>query len=172
MREFFKKMKLIDFLTTEVEIQKDEFVSIFKTKVEEGRIGLLSEVFDGFTSSKYKFKGHVGFDEFKIKRRVLGRRFDATVVSGNYRQKNEKLLIEAEINGLDMVKNSYFSSFIFYIIFVGWSITVGGDTDKFMLLVFLILGIFTFFVPYFTMRGNVKKMKKELEQEFYNMTKK
>ncbi|MDX1830013.1 MAG: hypothetical protein R3342_10760, partial [Lutibacter sp.] len=56
-------------MTTEIEIPKNEFVSIFKKHVDEGSIGIFSDTFDIFSSSKNEYKGYVGLDGFKIKRR-------------------------------------------------------------------------------------------------------
>ena len=40
MKEFLKQIKLIENLTTEIEIQKNDFVSIFKQNVDEESTGL------------------------------------------------------------------------------------------------------------------------------------
>lgn len=101
MKRLLERLKLIDYLTTELEIQKNEFVRNFKNYVDEGDIGYFSGAFDVFSSSKNEFKGNVGFEDFKIKRR---RRFfdmnmNFAIAEGKYRQKGEKLTIETEING-------------------------------------------------------------------------
>ena len=36
MKEFLKKLRLIEYLTTELDIEKNEFVNTFKQQVDEG----------------------------------------------------------------------------------------------------------------------------------------
>lgn len=177
MKEFLIKIKLIEYLTTEVEIQKSEFITTFKRHVDEGSTGLLSDTFDIFSSSKNEYKGHVGFDGFKIKRRK--RLFDMTMnlaaASGSYKQKNEKLIIETEINGFSkMMIPFYLFAIVFYSLFIGMFFMVDnidGNTVGFALPFFFIHAAFMFGIPYFMMRRSTKRMKHELEREFYYMTK-
>jgi len=69
MKDFLIKLKIIDFLTTELEIEKNEFVAKFRQHVDEGSTGIFSDSFDVFSSSKNEYKGHVSYQDFKIKRR-------------------------------------------------------------------------------------------------------
>ncbi|KQC29839.1 hypothetical protein [Flagellimonas eckloniae] len=178
MKEFLKKIKLIEHLITDVEIQKTEFVAKFRQHVDEGSTGMFSDTFDVFSSSKNEYKGQVGYEGFKIKRR---RRFfdmnmNLAVARGTYRQSNEKLIIETEINGFSgMMIPFYLFAIVFYSIFIGtffMTDNIEGNGAGFALPFILIHAAFMFGIPYFIMRKSTKRMKHELEREFYYMTKK
>lgn len=178
MKEFLKKIKLIEYLTTDVEIQKTEFVSKFKQHVDEGSTGMFSDTFDVFSSSKNEYKGQVGHEGFKIKRRrkFFDTNMNLAVASGTYRQSNEKLIIETEINGFSaMMIPFYLFAIVFYSIFIGvffMADNIEGNGAGFALPFILIHAAFMFGIPYFIMRRSTKRMKHELEREFYFMTKK
>ena len=122
MKEFLKKIKLIEYLTTDVDIQKTEFVSKFRQHVDEGSTGMFFDTFDVFSSSKNEYKGQVGYEGFKIKRRrkFFDMNMNLAIANGTYRQNNEKLIIETEINGFSgMMIPFYLFVIIFYSIFIG-----------------------------------------------------
>ena len=74
MKEFLKRINLIEDWTTHLEISKQDFVNKLSAITEEREIGLFSDAFIPFQSSRKEYAGHVSFDEFKIKRR--GRFFE------------------------------------------------------------------------------------------------
>ena len=178
MKEFLKKIKLIENFTIEIEFKKNDFVSKLKEHVDEGSIGLFANAFDVFSSSKNEYKGHVSYDEFKIKRRK--RFFDMNknlaIARGSYKQKNETLIIETEINGFNRIMIPYFLfTIVFYLIFIG--VIIMTDSFKgievgFVFLFLFIHATFMFGIPYFLMRRSTKRMKYELERDFYYLTKK
>ncbi len=55
MKEFLRKLKLIDNLNSELEIQKNDFVAILKENVDDGSTSFFSDAFDIFTSSKNSY---------------------------------------------------------------------------------------------------------------------
>lgn len=178
MKDFLKKIKLIEYLTIELDIQKNEFISTLKESVDEGSTGFMSDSFDVFSSSKNEYKGHVGFENFKIKRRK--RFFDTyvnlAVAKGTYRQKENTLIIDTEISGFNgMMIPFYIFILIFYSIFVIaflFADNIEGASPVLTLLFILIHASFMFGLPYFIMRRSMKRMKHELEREFFYMTKK
>jgi len=100
MKEFLRRIKFIEILVTELQIEKNDFIKKFKEQVDEDNPGMLNDMLDAFSSSKKEFKGTVETDTFKIKRRK--RFFDSSLplmAEGNYKQKDESLVIQAEING-------------------------------------------------------------------------
>ncbi len=178
MRRFLEKIKLIEHLSTELEIQKNEFIKNFKNQVDEGNIGPFSGAFEAFSLSKNEYKGHVGYDGFRIKRR---RRFfdmnmNLAIAKGNYRQKGNNLIIETEINGFrGMMVPFYIFLIVFYAIFIFGFFSTGnfeGAPKGFLGAFILIHAAFMFGIPYFIMRRGTKRFKHELEREFYYMTKK
>ena len=178
MKDFLKRIKLIEHFTTEIAIPKTDFVTKFRYHVDEGSIGIFSDAFDIFSSSKNEYKGYVGFDGFKIKRR---RKFfdmytNLAVAKGTYRQDREKLIIKAEINGFSgKMIPFYLFAIVFYSIFIGvFFMTDGleGNASGFVLPFILIHAALMFGLPYIAMRKSTKRMMHELEREFYYMTKK
>jgi hypothetical protein len=178
MKEFLKKIKLIEYLTTEIEIQKNDFVSNFSKNVDEGSTGVFSSPFEAFSSSKNEYKGQVGYDGFKIKRKrkFFDTNMNLAIASGIYRQNNEKLIIETEINGFSgMMIPFYLFALVFYSIFIGsffMADNIEGNGAGFALPFIFIHAAFMFGLPYFMMRRGTKRMKHELEREFFYMTKK
>lgn len=176
MREFLKRLKLIDSMTTTLQTSKVEFVNRLNEITDEGSTGMMSDTFDVFSSSKNEFKGQVSFDSFKIKRR---RRFFDTnmnfaVANGTFEENNGQLTIDTEINGF----NNFFIVFyvfliIFYSIFIfGFASSDKNGSGEFVAIPFILLhGTFMFGLPYFMMRRSVKRLKYELEREFFYLTK-
>ena len=163
MREFLEKIKLIEYLTTEIEIQKNEFVSKFRNHVDEESTGIFSGTFEVFSSSKNEYKGHVGFDGFKIKRRrrFFDRNMSMAVASGNYKQNNEILIIETKINGFSRsMIPFYLFGILFYSIFIGaffLTENIEGNAVGIGIPFIIIHAALMFGIPYFMMRSSTKK---------------
>jgi len=68
VKEFLKKIRLIDYLVIDLDITKNEFITKLKENVDEGSTGFMSDSFDMFSSSKNEYKGHVGFAKFQNKK--------------------------------------------------------------------------------------------------------
>ncbi|PTX12245.1 hypothetical protein C8N40_11443 [Pontibacter mucosus] len=175
MKDFFRKIKLVDNLTTEIEIQRNEFVARLKENVDEGSTSLFSDMFDVFSSSSNEYKGTIRMEYFKLRRR---RRFfdmnmNVAVAKGTFTQKEKILIVDTEINGFSgMMIPFYMFAIIFYLIFIStflFAENIEGASFAFPFLV--IHAAFMFGLPYFVMRRSVDRMKHELEREFYYMTK-
>ena len=69
MKDILKRLKIIDNLTTDLELSRAEFVEKLSAITDKGDIGLFSDTFDAFSSSKNELKGRVDFNGFKLKRR-------------------------------------------------------------------------------------------------------
>lgn len=174
MKEFLKRLKLIDNMTTTLPISKVEFVNRLNEITDSSSTGMMSDTFDVFSSSKNEFKGQVNVDGFKLKRR---RRFFDTnmnfaVAQGIFSIDNDQLKVETEINGF---KNFFILFYVFLIIF--YSIFIFGfigsaNGVEFIAIPFILIhGTIMFGLPYFIMRRSVKRMKYELEREFFFLTK-
>lgn len=177
MKDFLKKLKLIDYLRIELEVSKQGFVNRLKENVDEGGTGIFSDPFEGFSSSKNEYKGHVGLNNFKIKRRK--RLFDVNmnmaVASGTFEQREDKLIINTEINGFTgAMIPFYIFLIIFYLIFITSFLMVDnieGGMEFFIFPFIIVHAIFMLGFPYLMMRRSVSKMKYELERDFFYMTK-
>lgn len=174
MKGILKELKLIDHLTTELEIQKSDFVKRFRNNVDEGSTDFISDSFDVFSSSKNEYKGHVGYESFKIKRRR--RFFDMNInfalAEGTYQQNDRVLIIHTEIHGFSGIMIPfYIFIIIFYSIFiVSFALAENVDSEFSSIPFILFHGAFMMGIPYLIMRRSMKRMKHELEREFYYMT--
>ena len=135
---------------------------------------MFAGAFDIFSSSKNEFKGHVGFNDFRIRRR---RRFFDTnmnmaIATGTFKETNSGLVIDTEINGF----NDFFILFyglliVFYGVFAGMIAFSDQNTEFFVYPFLLIHSLFMFLLPYLFMRSAVKRLKHDLEREFFYLTK-
>ncbi|WP_299625193.1 hypothetical protein [uncultured Tenacibaculum sp.] len=176
MRDFLKRIKLIDDLQTELEVEKTDFVHKLKQNVDEGSTGIFSDAFDIFSRSKNDYKGNVDLNSFKVKRRkkLFDTNINLAVASGTYNQKGNKLIIDTEINGFSPI---FIPFFIFCLLFYPVFIIIflfgeNNDTATILFAIPFILLHATFMIgiPYFLMRRGVKRLKRELEREFFYLT--
>ena len=176
MKEFLKKIKVVDNLTTKIEIQKKDFVPKFRAHVDEGSTSVFSGMFEVFSSSKNDFKGQVGFDYFEIRRkqRMFQSKMGSAIASGTYRQEGQHLVIETEINGFSkMMIPFYVFLIVVYPIFIFGFFQDGFKGDNTFALPFIIFhALFMFSIPYIGMRLSTKRMKRDLEREFYFIARK
>ena len=179
MKEFLERVKLSDHLTTELQILKSKFVKELKNHVDEGETGIFSSSFDMFSSSKNEYKGKVNNEGFKIKRkrRFFDMNLNMAVASGKYEQKGEILMIETEINGFNtmMILFYVFCIFIYSVLIIGFVTAdeIGGNMPRVFALPFILFhAALVMGIPYFMMRQSTQRLKRELEREFYYLTKK
>ena len=174
MKEFLKRIKLIDSMTTTLQTSKVEFVNRLKEIIDEGNTGMMSDTFDVFLSSKNEFKGQINFNSFKVqrRRRVFDTNMNFAVANGTFTENNGQLTIETEINSFN---NFFIIFYAFLIIFYSIFFLDFLDSDnngEFIAIPFILLhGTFMFGLPYFMMRRSVKRLKYELEREFFYLTK-
>ncbi len=177
MKEYLERLHLVDYLQLELEMQKNKFEAKLMKQVDKGSLGIFADSFDIFSSSKNVYKGEVGNGRFRIKKRR--RFFDVdsylAIASGSYSQKDDRLIIEAEINGFSGGMIPFFIFLIvFYtvvlgIIFVGfWR---GEEASVFVPLIILLHAALMIGIPYFLMKNSTKRLKRSLEKDFYYMTK-
>lgn len=173
MNEYIKRLKLIDHISIELNIHKNDFVDKLKLHVDQRDIGWFSDSFDAFSSSENVYKGYVGYDGFKIKkrRRFFDINMNIAVAEGRYRQTNDKLIVDTEINGFNSILIPFFVLipiiYLFAIIFV---ISIGSFKNHVFLIAipFIIIhGIIMVGLPYLLARRSVQNLKRELEREFY-----
>ncbi|MBE7178338.1 MAG: hypothetical protein INR69_18200 [Mucilaginibacter polytrichastri] len=175
MKDLLRRLKLLDNITTSLPISKNEFVNRLKAITDEEKSGLMLDAFDIFSSSKNEFKGEVSLEAFKIKKR---RKFFDTnsnfaVANGVFVENNGQLIIETEINAF---KNIFIGAGIFLLIFYSFIIIilfgVSNTNAGFIGLPMILLhATFMFAIPYFILRRSVKRLKYDLEREFFFLTK-
>lgn len=69
MEDILRKLKLIDYLTTDLQLNRTEFIERLSAITDEGTTGMFVDMFDVFSSSKNELKGQVNYDGFTLKRR-------------------------------------------------------------------------------------------------------
>lgn len=177
MKELLKKLKLIDHLQINLEIQKNDFVHKLSEQVDEGSTSFFSDVFDIFSSSKKEYKGIVDANRFKIKRKkkFFDVNMNMAVANGTYTQKENKLIITTEINGFTnmMIPFYIFCVLIYGAIFIGFLFAGNTEGSAFSVFPFITIhAAFMMGIPYFMMRKSTKSLKHELEREFFFLTRK
>ena len=176
MDEFLRKIKLKDSFTVELEVDRYQYVDRLMSVVDPGDTGTLFSAFEGFSSSKREYKGKVNDQGFEIRRRK--RLFDMNVIpaiaKGQWRQRDDQLIIETEINSFNNLFIFFYGILIVIygigfisLLFAG----IGEDAGEMMTLIglpFLLLhAAFMFGIPYLVMRNSTKRMKYDLTREFH-----
>ncbi|KGL63323.1 hypothetical protein [Polaribacter sp. Hel1_85] len=177
MKKILEKIKLIDFLETELEIPKNEFTNRFSKIVDEGSTNSLFDMFDIFSSSKNEYKGEIEFSRFKIKRKK--KFFDMNIIfpvaKGFLNQKDDKLFIKTEINAFKGIMIIFFVFIILIYLVIAISLFTNNNTDDFSIYLaipfLLIHGSFMIGIPYLLLRRSVKRFKYEFERELFYLTK-
>jgi hypothetical protein len=176
MNEFLKKLKLIDHFTVELEVERYFFVDRLMSVVDRGDTGTLFSSFEGFSSSKKEYKGKVGDSGFEIRRRkrLFDMNMGAAIAKGKWRQRDNHLIIETEINSF----NNFFI-FFYGILIIIYGIGIisflfagsgedGGNMFALIGLPFLLIhAAFMFGIPYMVMRNSTNRMKYDLTREFH-----
>lgn len=176
MSEFLRKLKLIDNFTIELKVSKNDFVTKLKENVVEASVDPFFEMFDLFSSNKKEYKGRVNFEKFEIKRRA--KFFDSTlnlaVAKGSLYQKEDRLIIEAEINGFPtfMLFPLFIMVICYALFFFFLLVSYIQDDSPFLWSGPFIFfhGIFMFGIPYLIMRRSTSRLKYDLEREFHFLT--
>ena len=178
MENTLHKINLIEYLRLELEVQKNDFVTKLREHVDQGSTSSLSDAFDVFSRSKNEYKGEVNYNSFKIKRKkkFFEANFNTAIANGTYYQKDNTLVIEAEINGFRKIFIFYYLFLIiFYLFFITgftfFNTDQSGHINLFSTLFIFLHGLFMLSLPYFLMRRSVKRLKRELEREFFYLTK-
>lgn len=173
MTEFLKKHKLIDRLTTELEIDKMTFVKRLRQQVDEGDVSFMSGTFEAFSSSDNDFVGTVSTEGFTFRRRrkMFERSMNLAYVTGTYSQERDRLVISTDIIGFRKIMLFYFGFLvIFYLSFISiflFSANLEESMPMMIIIPVLIHASIMFLLPYFLARRSVQKLKKDLEREFH-----
>lgn len=166
-----EKLKLVDHLTTELTVDKSKFIRNLSTIVDRRSLGLFSDTFDWFAPGNKMYKGLIGTDRFRIKRKrtVFGMTSYLPIAEGRFRQHGEKMVIETKINGFHG-KIKLISIFIpiFYLFSLTMILSNGTPfgTSLLTILFFCIHAALLIGIPLIIMRASVAKLKYDLEREF------
>lgn len=175
MKALLKRLKLIDHLSMALPINKIDFIGRLYNITDAGGVGVFSNFFDLFSSSKNEFKGQIDLNGFKLQRRV--KMFDTSmnfaIANGQFKEADGELIIDTEINGLTNYMLFFYSIVLVFYLLIIALVTFGDSETPFIAIPFILFhGFIMFAIPYFMMRRSVKRLKYELEREFFFLTKK
>jgi len=174
MKNFLRKLKLSDNLTIDLNISKSEFVNKLLLITDQEKPRAYFNPFDAFKSSQKEYIGEVTYNGFNLRKR--GKIFDPSInfsiATGTYDERNESLLLETEIVAF---KRNNFILFMIILFIIGYCVAIFqlalNKNWIFIPLLIVHCGIMIGF-PYLMMRRSIKRMKYDLEREFYYFTKK
>jgi hypothetical protein len=178
MDDFLRKIKVLDSVSMELNVSKMEFVRLFEMNVDESDLGFSDSFFEAFSSSKNEYKGNIDADKFRLRRRQ--KLFDTnksfmSIAMGSLVEKENKLIIEAEIKGISKYFKFFFIAIIFFYSIFIISFTVIPRQDDFFplaVLPFILMhALFMLGIPYFIMKRSVSRLKYDLERDFHFWTK-
>jgi hypothetical protein len=176
MKTLLKKLRLIDDLTIEIPMERSDFVKKLQQNVDPDDTGVFFSFFDIFASGKNEYKGSIGYDAFKLRRRR--RIFDVAMSSarahGTLQQRDGSVWIEGEINAFHSMVIPYYiiaiALYLFVIGFVAFDAQIG--IEFILIIPFVIIhAALMLGIPILAMRNGAKRLKYDLEREFYFMTK-
>jgi hypothetical protein len=173
MDKLLEKYKLIDYHTTELEIDKMEFVKRLRKAVDEGSTGAIGNPFEAFSSSDNDFIGQVTSDKFEFRRRrkMFEPKVRMAYVTGKYVQERDRLIITSKIYGIGKALKVFFIAIAgFYLLFtilILFASTTDSDFPFFIALFIIPHAALMFGIPFFMARYAVRRMKKDLEREFH-----
>lgn len=174
MKEFLRKIKLIDNLTTTLQLSRQDFINNLSSITDEVGVGIFSDPFEAFSTSKNEFKGQITHHGFKLKRKkkFFEPNGNTAIAIGNIKEEIGQITIQTEINGFNnFMFVCYGFLIVFYsIFFVGFMFSM-LNMPFFVFPLIMLHGALMVFIPYLIMRRSVKKMKYELEREFFYLTK-
>ncbi|WP_405568252.1 hypothetical protein [Polaribacter sp. Asnod6-C07] len=174
MEEFLRKIKLIDNFSISLNTNKNDFVTALRKNVDEDDIdSLFSSAFEIFSQSKNVFKGRANHSGFKIRKRkrFFDRQFGFAKATGNYREKDDKLIVTGQIKSWNNFMYFFFGfAILIYTVFIlSFFFNANSfDDGSYIAIPFIIIhAAFMFGIPYFAMRSGLKKLKRDLEREFH-----
>jgi hypothetical protein len=174
MKNFLKKIKLIDHLSTELPISKDQFIEKLSNIIDHGGIGTVSSAFEAFSGSSNELRGRISTEGFELKRKrkLFDTKLNSAIAKGVFIPGNGKLSIETEINGFSsyMIFIFCFATFIYLLIFI--FLFSSSTKDTLIAAPFVLIhAAFMYLIPYFMMHRSVSRLKYDLEREFFYLTK-
>ncbi len=173
MQNLLRKYKLIEAVTIKLPLDKAEFVSRLRLHVEPGGTGLLGDPFEAFSGKNKEFRGTVDLDGFKIrKRRKIFEAYSGLAkAEGTFHQEQDQLNIATTINGFHGV--FYFYYLIVTLIYAGFVVAffTVDDMPVFVIPFIILHAALMYGIPFFIMRRSVQRMKRDLEREFFYLTK-
>lgn len=177
MKEFLRRVKIIQHQTIEIEVLKQDFLKMFRHNIGVDKNEMYDEVAKIFKTPKGNYTGKIDLNEFVLKKRNHFFDFDknSSIVKGKLTQIGEILRIETEIQGVSNLNFFLYLlivsgfSFIMYKFSVNYMKKIGDIVSLLLILIFHVTIIFG--LPYLIIRKRIKRMKIEMNNNFIIWTK-
>ncbi len=185
IEQLLKKLKVIDILQFELDIQLEDFVEKLNSTVDKEKTGAFKRADEYYSKSKSIYVGEVDDGGFWIRaaRRErmsfpLPKDFNLGYAEGTFEQKESKLIVTATLKGysrrikfyLKLFGAFYLVSIVLFFLQACWYSGVRSFSLFFPLLMLFHIGVVGLFSIIF-MRGFVSKMKKRLPEQFLEILK-
>ncbi len=169
MKNFLRKIKVLDSFEIDLPISKKEFVTKFSSNVSAGGTSLFSNYFEAFSKSKKEYVGQVNSNEFKIRKRrsfYEGNR-GHIVASGIIREEGNGIKVSTEINGMTLSMGIIIcATIVIYILLFG-ALMIGENIFSLTSIIILLLFAVVILSPIYYARRGVASMKNNLERAFH-----
>lgn len=179
MEDFLRKIKLIDEMSTKLNITSSEFVRELKVNVEESNIdSVFSGLFEGFSSNKKAYKGLVDSRGFYIrkKKRLFEKKRGSINAKGTFRTNADVLIINTTIRAFNvnrMIVMSLISiCYITFIIYQFGNINPYSSFFENVPIFFILFFMAMPLILWFSLKKEVANMKKDLEKQFQSISRK
>lgn len=174
MKDLLRQLKLVDKMTVVLPINSMEFANRLAEITQNRGTGLFSNPIAYFSSSNCEYIGKVDYNSFRISRRprFFNPNMNSSVANGTFREKDGELIIETEINGFNDFYYFYYGFLVvFYLITI--IVVIFNANLDFLIVIpfFLFQSILLVILPFFAMKASVKRLKYELEREFFYLSK-
>ena len=175
MRTLLKKGNMILPFRMELDINKREFINRLRSIMMENNPGLYSDLDDLVQPDEVRYKGDVNEKGFLLipKQNFFGTKRSA-VTKGTYREINNKLVIEGEVNGFSyLLLVIYLISLTFYGTIAAFLIyNIGEDLQSYLIFTILFIAFYiaAFMIPLYYLKKNTKEVKDEVERDLFYLT--
>ncbi|SEN85131.1 hypothetical protein SAMN05444671_2254 [Flavobacterium sp. CF108] len=168
MDNFLRKINLVKDITIQLPVSKIDFTEKFRNNVDESDLSFVP--FEVFQSSKNEYKGNIDGSAFELKkrRRLFDTNYSFAEVTGSLIEKNDNLVIDAEILGFKKRMIIIFAFIVLFYLIIFTAMLLGGDTISFIFLPFLLFHMAIMLgIPYLVIRRSVNRMAYDLERDFH-----
>ncbi|MBT8256270.1 MAG: hypothetical protein KJO23_07000 [Bacteroidia bacterium] len=172
---FLETLKLKQHLHIKLPGEVKEFSQKLRSQVDPRKVDIISESLEVYESSDKEFAGSVGADNFILKKRrkLFDISLSPALASGTFVQEDRHIKIEASITSFRSRMYILYGALLFLILsfFYLDLMTDDGGTQApvIYISVFTSWGLLVL-VPYFLMRRNTNRLKKNLALLLHEIT--
>ena len=171
MTNFFRKIKLIQFFSIGIPMDRIDFVKLCRKNIERKEDSTLSMYLEYFTRGKHKYIGSVEHSGLKIRKRKTFFSFskNACLIDGFFKEKEQKLFLETEIKGYSNGRIIIYLFIVFWFLsFVVYNLFQSSEPLFSILSGLFIQTLFLLGIPYLIIKLRIKGMKVEFQKDLYS----